>query len=110
MEHTVFSTEHITLGDAGFVARAITSHLQVMWCVVVCGHIDQTGGCTVVYGVSDVVVNVLINSLALFLTPDERRRVRRVVAGHHNSYSPDLLLQGILAEVGVICGVNDEID
>jgi hypothetical protein len=63
----------------------------------------QTGGCTIVYGHDAETMNVLINSLALFLTPVERRRVRTVVAGHSNTYGPDLLIQGILTEVSWLC-------
>ena len=43
-------------------------------------------------------VNMLINTLALFLTPEEQTRVRTL--NHHSStalpYAPDLLVQGIL--------------
>jgi hypothetical protein len=46
-----------------------------------------------------MAINVLISSLALFLTPDEQRRVRMVVAAQATGYSPDLLIQGIISTV-----------
>ena len=83
--------EHIGSGsgsawDVGFLRAAITSHLQ-------------TGGVTIVFGSDAERTQRLISTLALFLSPGERRRSRAARAGV-SSYAPDLVLQGILAIEG----------
>lgn len=62
------------------VQRAITSHLQ-------------TYGCTVVKGIDVVRVNTMVYTLALFLSPADRRCSR--LASDDAQYVPSLLLQGL---------------
>ena len=65
--------------EVKFLALAITSHLQ-------------THGSTVVIGSHVPDIDQMIDTLAIFLTPDERERSSYVVEGR--KYIPDLLLQG----------------
>jgi len=71
-----------TAFDFDFLARMITSQLQ-------------THGSTVIIGDDPKTINMLVDSLSLFLTnPTEKRRSSHVVEGQ--GYVPDLVLQGIV--------------
>lgn len=72
--------------DVGFIRKAITSHLQ-------------TGGVTVVMGKDYTQVNLMISSLALLLTKDERRLSRYAQPLARMAYAPDLILQGLIKRV-----------
>ena len=69
-----------------FLARCLTSHLQ-------------THGFTIVVGPSPFECNVLINTLVMFLTPEERRLCRHCAAEQEafeaQGYTPGLLVQGV---------------
>ncbi|KAG0363674.1 hypothetical protein BG005_009094 [Podila minutissima] len=78
---------HIALGREGdqvfgreFINRAITSHLQ-------------TNSSTVVVGNNITIMNMMINTLALFLSPEDRAKSCHARKQHR--YLPDLFLQGI---------------
>ncbi|KAG0278370.1 hypothetical protein BGZ95_004157 [Linnemannia exigua] len=78
---------HIALGREGdqvfgreFLNRAITSHLQ-------------TNSSTVVIGNNITIMNMMINTLALFLSPEDRAKSCHARKQHR--YLPDLFLQGI---------------
>ncbi|KAF9188546.1 hypothetical protein BGZ50_001268 [Haplosporangium sp. Z 11] len=78
---------HIALGREGdqvfgreFINRAITSHLQ-------------TNSSTVVVGNNITIMNMMINTLALFLSPEDRAKSCHARKQHR--YIPDLFLQGI---------------
>ncbi|KAG0043899.1 hypothetical protein BGZ83_010927 [Gryganskiella cystojenkinii] len=78
---------HIALGREGdqvfgreFICRAITSHLQ-------------TNSSTVVVGNNITIMNMMINTLALFLSPEDRAKSCHARKQHR--YLPDLFLQGI---------------
>ncbi|KAF9973779.1 hypothetical protein BGZ73_002967 [Actinomortierella ambigua] len=78
---------HIALGREGdqvfgrdFINRAITSHLQT--------HLS-----TVVVGNNITIMNMMINTLALFLSAEERAKSCHARKQHR--YIPDLYLQGI---------------
>eukprot|EP00112_Aurelia_sp_Birch-Aquarium-sp1_P011440 Seg2406.3 transcript_id=Seg2406.3/GoldUCD/mRNA.D3Y31 product="Guanine nucleotide exchange C9orf72-like" protein_id=Seg2406.3/GoldUCD/D3Y31 len=69
------------LNDSKFLMRAITSHLQ-------------TGGCTVVIGLKRNLVNIVINTLGIFMKPNERACSR--YANDKSDYERDLFLQGLV--------------
>ncbi|KAF9428103.1 hypothetical protein BGZ94_003372 [Podila epigama] len=78
---------HIALGREGdqvfgreFISRAITSHLQ-------------TNSSTVVVGNNITIMNMMINTLALFLSAEDRAKSCHARKQHR--YLPDLFLQGI---------------
>ncbi|KAG0254378.1 hypothetical protein BG011_005796 [Mortierella polycephala] len=78
---------HIALGKEGdqvfgreFINRAITSHLE-------------TNSSTVVVGNNITIMNMMINTLALFLSPEDRAKSCHARKQHR--YIPDLFLQGI---------------
>ncbi|KAF9168284.1 hypothetical protein DFQ26_000115 [Actinomortierella ambigua] len=78
---------HIALGREGdqvfgrdFINKAITSHLQT--------HLS-----TVVVGNNITIMNMMINTLALFLSAEERAKSCHARKQHR--YIPDLYLQGI---------------
>ncbi|KAG0231205.1 hypothetical protein BGW41_002233 [Actinomortierella wolfii] len=78
---------HIALGKEGdqvfgrdFINKAITSHLQT--------HLS-----TVVVGNNITIMNMMINTLALFLSAEERAKSCHARKQHR--YIPDLYLQGI---------------
>ncbi|KAK3807612.1 MAG: C9orf72-like protein family-domain-containing protein [Benniella sp.] len=78
---------HIALGREGdqvfgreFINRAITSHLQ-------------TNSSTVVIGNNITIMNMMINTLALFLSAEDRAKSCHARKQHR--YLPDLFLQGI---------------
>ncbi|KAK3835264.1 MAG: C9orf72-like protein family-domain-containing protein [Linnemannia elongata] len=78
---------HIALGREGdqvfgreFLNRAITSHLQ-------------TNSSTVVVGNNITIMNMMINTLALFLSAEDRAKSCHARKQHR--YLPDLFLQGI---------------
>ncbi|KAF9356037.1 hypothetical protein BGX26_005800 [Mortierella sp. AD094] len=78
---------HIALGREGdqvfgreFINRAITSHLQ-------------TNSCTVVVGNNITIMNMMINTLALFLSAEDRAKSCHARKQHR--YIPDLFLQGL---------------
>ncbi|KAF9432359.1 hypothetical protein BGZ76_010906 [Entomortierella beljakovae] len=78
---------HIAMGKEGdhafgreFVNRAITSHLQ-------------THSSTVVIGNNITIMNMMINTLALFLSVEDRAKSCHARKQHR--YLPDLFLQGI---------------
>ncbi|KAF9577782.1 hypothetical protein BGW38_006778 [Lunasporangiospora selenospora] len=78
---------HIALGREGdqvfgreFINRAITSHLQ-------------TNCSTVVVGNNITIMNMMINTLALFLSAEDRAKSCHARKQHR--YLPDLYLQGI---------------
>lgn len=77
--------------DIAFLRTAITSHLQ-------------TGGSTIVLGDNAERVNAMIDTLAVFLTAEERRRSRYARVGDA-SFAPDLVLQGI-----VLVNSSEELD
>eukprot|EP00050_Salpingoeca_kvevrii_P008873 m.305615 g.305615 ORF g.305615 m.305615 type:complete len:506 (+) comp18040_c0_seq1:3-1520(+) len=83
MSRTVFGPENETQFDIVFLRMAITSHLQ-------------TGGVTIVLGHDEIRVNLMINTLAVFLSPDERRRSRYARPDCDTGFAPDLFLQGIV--------------
>ena len=83
MRRTIFAPGNEALFDYDFIRLAITSHLQ-------------TGGVTVVMGPRKDIINMLIDSLAVFLTHDERRQSRYAQDEGDLSYAPDLFLQGIV--------------
>ena len=58
----------------------------------------QTGGVTIVVGPDQDAVNVLVDSLALFLTREERRRSRYAQDHGNLGYVPDLWVQGIVQD------------
>jgi hypothetical protein len=63
-----------------FLAKAVTGLLQT--------------GASVVLGPNQDLVNAFIDTMALFLSPAERRRCRHAYLGC--AYTPDLLLQGLV--------------
>ncbi|GAM17623.1 hypothetical protein SAMD00019534_007980 [Acytostelium subglobosum LB1] len=63
-----------------FIVKAITSHMH-------------TGGSTVVIGSNDKVILKWLDTLYLFLTPNERNVSSRVLS---HEFVPDLIIQGIL--------------
>ncbi|KAI8599590.1 C9orf72-like protein family-domain-containing protein [Dissophora ornata] len=78
---------HIALGREGdqvfgreFINRAITSHLQ-------------TNSSTVVVGNNITIMNMMINTLALFLSAEDRAKSCHARKQHR--YLPNLFLQGI---------------
>ncbi|XP_038068351.1 guanine nucleotide exchange C9orf72-like isoform X2 [Patiria miniata] len=81
---TVFAPGHIKQLDNQFTKVAIASHLQ-------------TCGCSIVIGNTPADVNVMISTLALFLSPSERRcclyldNVPRI-------YQKDVLIQGFIKD------------
>ncbi|KAF7721095.1 hypothetical protein EC973_005413 [Apophysomyces ossiformis] len=81
--HTILDHESRQLLDSPFIARVITSHLQ-------------TSGSTLIVGNSLTTINMMINTLALFLSPEERNRSSHARKNH--KYMPDLYLQGILIQ------------
>ena len=69
----------------GFLLQAIASHLQ-------------TGGVTVVLGSDLRLVNMMVDTLAVFLADDQQRQSRYASPGREADewYVPDLYLQGVL--------------
>ncbi|CAO3695675.1 unnamed protein product [Umbelopsis ramanniana] len=84
ISHTILGIESRRMFDNDFVARLITSHLQ-------------THGSTLVVGTNITTMNMVINTLALFLFPEERDRSSHTRKEHQ--YMPDLYAQGVLAQV-----------
>ncbi|KAI9283665.1 C9orf72-like protein family-domain-containing protein [Umbelopsis sp. AD052] len=84
ISHTILGIESRRMFDNEFVARLITSHLQ-------------THGSTLVVGTNITTMNMVINTLALFLFPEERDRSSHTRKEHQ--YMPDLYAQGVLAQV-----------
>ncbi|KAI8337007.1 C9orf72-like protein family-domain-containing protein [Chlamydoabsidia padenii] len=82
--HTLLAKDTKPVVDVDFLVQMITSHLQ-------------TYGSTLLIGKSLTSVNILINILALFLSPEERSRSSH--ARKHHKYMPDLYLQGLLLQV-----------
>eukprot|EP00743_Colponemidia_sp_Colp-15_P008494 GILK01009239.1.p1 GENE.GILK01009239.1~~GILK01009239.1.p1 ORF type:complete len:446 (-),score=48.55 GILK01009239.1:413-1750(-) len=66
-----------------FLAKCLTSHLQTLGCSVVLGNAGQ-----------EPLVNCMIETLAMLLSPEERCRSSYVVPGQ--GFVPDLVLQGTL--------------
>ncbi|XP_032232039.2 guanine nucleotide exchange factor C9orf72 homolog [Nematostella vectensis] len=86
INNTVFSADHNVVFDPVFLRRVITSHLQ-------------TFGSTMVIGQSISRVNLMINSLALFLSSNERQKSRYAVDGADTDvYDTDLYLQGVIKD------------
>ncbi|CEJ02232.1 hypothetical protein RMCBS344292_16243 [Rhizopus microsporus] len=81
--NTMLDNESKQMLDSPFFAKIITSHLQ-------------TFGSTVLIGNSLTSMNMMINTLALFLSAKERNRSSHARKHHH--YMPDLYLQGVLAK------------
>ncbi|XP_014672148.1 PREDICTED: protein C9orf72-like [Priapulus caudatus] len=71
--------------EVQFIAKAIASHMQ-------------TFGCTVVIGQNAQTVNEMINTLGIFLLPEERQCSRYVLEDSLWPYHPSLFLQGLLME------------
>jgi len=68
--------------DIDFLSRVLTSHLQ-------------THGYSVVIGDDEKAVNMLVDTLSLFLIdPQDRKRSSRVIG--KRGFIPDLIIQGIL--------------
>ncbi|EDO36091.1 predicted protein [Nematostella vectensis] len=86
INNTVFGADHNVVFDPVFLRRVITSHLQ-------------TFGSTMVIGQSISRVNLMINSLALFLSSNERQKSRYAVDGADTDvYDTDLYLQGVIKD------------
>ncbi|XP_070562732.1 guanine nucleotide exchange factor C9orf72-like isoform X2 [Ptychodera flava] len=81
INHTVFAAGQENQLDIAFVRRAIASHLQ-------------TCGCSIVIGKNIKEVNMVINTLALFLTPSERQCSCFVLSDC--DYQQGLYLQGLV--------------
>eukprot|EP00039_Didymoeca_costata_P006491 m.90684 g.90684 ORF g.90684 m.90684 type:complete len:606 (+) comp13277_c0_seq3:456-2273(+) len=85
---TAFSPGNETLFDIHFLRKAVTSHLQ-------------TGGVTVVLGHDSTLIDIMIRTLALFLTNDERQQSRFALKNiEYTAYAPDLFLQGLILQKG----------
>jgi len=90
-----FGVENVL--DEKFLMRAITSHLQ-------------TGGCTLVVGSQKDLVNLVVNTLALFLTPNERACSKYANGLGDLKYERDLFLQGLVRKkIGDIMESKDVI-
>lgn len=87
LEYSVFFPGNETCFELAFLRRAITGHLQ-------------TGGVTVVLGHDLRTVNLMVSSLALFLTGEEQRQSRLAIASPGAGYAPDLRLQGLILRAG----------
>ncbi|XP_066298580.1 guanine nucleotide exchange factor C9orf72-like [Branchiostoma lanceolatum] len=86
LSESVFASGKERMVEEGFLRRAIISHLQTL-------------GCSVVYGKSDKIINMVIHTLAAFLSPTERQRSRACVRSTTpHLYEPDLFLQGIIED------------
>ncbi|KAK3704472.1 hypothetical protein QZH41_013350, partial [Actinostola sp. cb2023] len=86
---SVSSNDQLGQFDKVFMLRAITSHLQ-------------TFGSTIVIGQSIERVNLMVSSLGMFLSPEERCSSRYAVekqeAQYQDDYDPDLFVQGLLKD------------
>ncbi|KAI0214393.1 Guanine nucleotide exchange C9orf72 [Lamellibrachia satsuma] len=71
--------------DVSLLRQAITSHLST------CGR-------SVVIGRSVDQINLMVSSLAMFVSPEERRCCRYVSCDNPLPYHPDVCVQGILQE------------
>ncbi|XP_057299627.1 guanine nucleotide exchange factor C9orf72 homolog isoform X1 [Hydractinia symbiolongicarpus] len=71
--------------DSKFLMKSITSHLQ-------------TCGCTIVIGRHPYKINLMIDTLALFLSPGERCCSRYANVEKKYVFNMDLYLQGIIDE------------
>lgn len=78
--------------NSAFSATLISDH----FCRLLTSHL-QTHGNTVMIGQNITVLNMLINTLALFLSPAERNR--SCYARRNHRYMPDLFLQGLVGQV-----------
>ncbi|KAI8509947.1 hypothetical protein Bbelb_123750 [Branchiostoma belcheri] len=86
LSESVFASGKERMIEEGFLRRAIISHLQTL-------------GCSVVYGKSDKIINMVIHTLAAFLRPTERQRSRVCVRSTTpHVYEADLFLQGIIED------------
>jgi C9orf72-like protein family len=94
--NTMFAARSSLPRLSRFLALAITSHLQ--------SHCAS-----LVIGSSVSAVNRMVDTLALFLTPDERRRSAHVRVGDRQAnastmrpgaerYTPDLMVQGLICQ------------
>ncbi|CAO3592733.1 unnamed protein product [Absidia cylindrospora] len=81
--HTLLAKDAKFVVDVDFLVQMITSHLQ-------------TCGSTLLIGKSLTSVNIVINTLALFLSTEEKSRSSH--ARKHHKYMPDLYLQGLLLQ------------
>ncbi|CAO3630967.1 unnamed protein product [Mucor fragilis] len=81
--HTILDHESRQMLESPFIAKVITSHLQ-------------TFGSTLLVGSTLTSMNMVINTLALFLSLEERSRSSHARKHHH--YMPDLYLQGLLIQ------------
>ncbi|KAL9557107.1 hypothetical protein MBANPS3_001564 [Mucor bainieri] len=81
--HTILDHESRQMLESPFIAKVITSHLQ-------------TFGSTLLVGNTLTSMNMVINTLALFLSLEERSRSSHARKHHH--YMPDLYLQGLLIQ------------
>ncbi|CAO3617746.1 unnamed protein product [Cunninghamella blakesleeana] len=83
ISHTLLSKDCKPIVDTEFLIKIITSHLQ-------------TYGSTVLIGKNLTSMNIVINTLALFLSPEEKSRSSHARKNH--KYMPDLFLQGLLLQ------------
>ncbi|EPB90790.1 hypothetical protein HMPREF1544_02368 [Mucor circinelloides 1006PhL] len=81
--HTILDHESRQMLESPFIAKVITSHLQ-------------TFGSTLLVGNTLTSMNMVINTLALFLSLEERSRSSHARKHHH--YMSDLYLQGLLIQ------------
>ncbi|KAI8081719.1 C9orf72-like protein family-domain-containing protein [Halteromyces radiatus] len=83
ISHTLLARDTKPIINADFLAQIITSHLQ-------------TYGSTLLIGKNLTFMNTVINTLALFLSSEEKSRSSH--ARKHHKYMPDLYLQGLLLQ------------
>eukprot|EP00794_Sanderia_malayensis_P007923 gene7923-8778_t len=83
---TAFSGDDVVtstkLDDQKFLMRAITSHLQ-------------SGGCSVVVGKDVELINIMVTTLAMFLSPTERACSRLACKDASFGFERDLFAQGL---------------
>ncbi|XP_072031995.1 guanine nucleotide exchange factor C9orf72-like [Amphiura filiformis] len=85
LSDTVFAAGLDNTLDVQFTRLAIASHLQ-------------TCGCTIVIGNSVSDINMMISTLAMFLSPGERRGCIYLTEEEERLYEKDLYLQGFLKD------------
>ncbi|XP_071953234.1 guanine nucleotide exchange factor C9orf72 homolog [Antedon mediterranea] len=83
IKDTAYSSGQEKQFDAELMERALISHLQ-------------TSGCTIVVGSNVDEVNRMLKTLALFLSPRDRRCSRLAVEKNPYLYHPDIFLQGFI--------------
>ncbi|XP_041476202.1 guanine nucleotide exchange C9orf72-like [Lytechinus variegatus] len=85
LNDTIFAAGQGKQLDVQFTRKAIASHLQ-------------TCGCSVVIGNSKEEVNMMLSTLSMFLTPDERKCSVYLKDEKQIEYQRDLLLQGFIKD------------